>query len=163
MRRAVVLVLVGVLLLGACGGDGDDAADTSAASTTARRGEPIVIRERVVIAAAPGAEPIATGDVLAGSTIGGSPFCAGGTIRDSHGSTDPAVRLIVQTITCPDGTVRLRFTPDEPQGLTQTGSWTIVSGTGAFEGLRGSGEMEVVYDPDEDSPAHVTFTGTVTR
>ena len=165
MRRAVVLVLVGVgvLLLGACGGDADDAADTSAASTTGRRGEPIVIRERVVIAAAPGAEPIATGDVLAGSTIGGSPFCAGGTIRDSHGSTDPAVRLIVQTITCPDGTLRLRFTPDEPQGLTQTGSWTIVSGTGAFEGLRGSGEMEVVYDPDEDSPAHVTFTGTVTR
>ncbi len=163
MRRAVVLVLVGVLFLGACGGDDDDAADTSAASTTAPRGEPIVIRERVVIAAEPGAEPIATGDVLAGSTIGGSPFCAGGTIRDSHGSTDPAVRLIVQTITCPDGTVRLRFTPDEPQGLTQTGSWTIVSGTGAFEGLRGSGEMEVVYDPDEDSPAHVTFTGTVTR
>ncbi len=163
MRRAVVLVLVGVLFLGACGGDEDDAADTSAASTTAPRGEPIVIRERVVIAAAPGAEPIATGDVLAGSTIGGSPFCAGGTIRDSHGSTDPAGRLIVQTITCPDGTVRLRFTPDEPQGLTQTGSWTIVSGTGAFEGLRGSGEMEVVYDPDEDSPAHVTFTGTVTR
>ena len=159
----MVLVLVGVLFLGACGGDGDDAAGTSAASTTARRGEPIVIRERVVIAAAPGAEPIATGEVLAGSTIGGSPFCAGGTIRDSHGSTDPAVRLIVQTITCPDGTVRLRFTPDEPQGLTQTGSWTIVSGTGAFEGLRGSGEMEVVYDPDEDSPAHVTFTGTVTR
>ena len=86
-----------------------------------------------------------------------------GTIRDSHGSTDPAVRLIVETITCQDGTVKLRFTPDEPQGLTQTGSWTIASGTGAFERLRGSGEMEVVYDPDPDSPAHVTFTGTVTR
>jgi hypothetical protein len=48
-------------------------------------------------------------------------------------------------------------------GLIQTGSWTIVSGAGAFEGLRGSGEMEVVYDPDDDSLAHVTFTGTVTR
>jgi hypothetical protein len=163
MCRAVALVLVGVLFLGACGGGDEDGAADMSAAATAPRGEPIVIRERVVIAAAPGAEPIATGDVLAGSTIGGSPFCAGGTIRDSHGSTDPAVRLIVQTITCPDGTVRLRFTPDEPQGLTQTGSWTIVSGTGAFEGLRGSGEMEVVYDPDEDSPAHVTFTGTVTR
>jgi hypothetical protein len=33
----------------------------------------------------------------------------------------------------------------------------------AFEGLRGSGEMEVVYGPDADSPTHVTFTGTVTR
>lgn len=36
MRRAVVLVLVGVLFLGACGGDEDDAADTRAASTTAQ-------------------------------------------------------------------------------------------------------------------------------
>jgi hypothetical protein len=73
------------------------------------------------------------------------------------------VSLIVETITCPDGTVRLRFTPDVPQGLTQTGAWRIVGGTGAFEGLRGSGEMEVVYDPDNDSLAHSTFTGTVTR
>lgn len=163
MRRAVVLVLVGVLFLGACGGDEDDQADPSAASTAAPRGEPIVIRTRVVIAAAPGAEPIATGEVLEGSTLGDSPFCAGGTILDSHGSTDPAVWLIVETITCPDGTVRLRFTPDPPQGLIQTGSWTIVSGTGAFERLRGNGGMEVVYDPDDDSLGHVTFTGTVTR
>ena len=59
--------------------------------------------------------------------------------------------------------LRLRFTPDPPQGLNQTGSWTIVSGTAAFEGLRGSGKMKVVYGPDDDSPAHVTFTGTVTR
>ena len=50
-----------------------------------------------------------------------------------------------------------------PQDLTQTGSWTIVSGTGAFEGLRGSGEMEVVYDPDPNEPARGTYTGTVTR
>jgi hypothetical protein len=162
VARAVVLVLA-VLSLAACSGDEDDAAGTTAPSTTARRGEPMVIRERVVIAAAPGAEPIATGEVIEGSTLGGARFCAGGTIADSHGSPDPAVRLIVQTITCPDGTVSLRFTPDEPQGLSQTGSWTIVSGSGAYEGLRGSGEMEVVYDPDPDAPAQVTFTGTATR
>jgi hypothetical protein len=163
MRRALVLVLVGVLFLGACGGDDDDAVDTSAASTTAPRYEPIVIRARAVIAAAPGAEPIATGEVLEGSTLGGLPFCAGGTIRDSHGSPDPAVRLIIETITCTDGTVTTAFTPDEPQGLNQTGSWMIVGGTGAFEGLRGTGEMKVVYDPDDDSLGHATFTGTVTR
>jgi hypothetical protein len=166
MRRAVVLVLVGVLLLGACGGDEGDAADTSTTSTTESRAEPIVIRTRVVIAAEPGAEPIATGEVLERSTLGGSPFCAGGTILDSHGNPDPAVKpygLIDRTITCPDGTVRIGFTPDEPQGLNQTGSWTIVSGTRAFEGLHGSGELEVVYDPDDDSLGHETFTGTVTR
>jgi len=164
MRRAVVVVLVGVaLLLGACGGDEDDAADTSAASTTAPRGEPIVIRTRVVIAAAERAEVIATGEVLEGSTLGDSPFCAGGTVRDSHGSSDPTVWLIIETITCPDGTVKLRLEPDPSPGLNQTGSWTIASGTGAFERLRGSGEMAAVYDSDPTAPAHVTLTGTVMR
>ena len=162
MRRAVVLVLMGVLCLGACGGDEDDAADRSVASTTAR-GEPAVIRTRMDIADTERAEPIATGEVLEGSTLGDSPFCAGGTVRDSHGSSDPTVWLIVETITCPDGTVNLRFTPEPAQGMNQTGSWTIVSASGAFEGLRGSGEMEVVYGPDAHSPTHVTFTGTVTR
>lgn len=161
MRRAVVLMLV--LLLGACGGDADDAADTSAASTTAPRGEPIVIRTRMVIAAEERAEPIATGDVLEGSTLGGSAFCAGGTILDSHGSPDPDVLLIARTITCPNGRVRMDLTPELSQGQTQTGSWTIVDGTGAFEGLRGSGEMEGVNDPDDDSLARETLTGTVTR
>jgi len=50
--------------------------------------------------------------------------------------------LIDRKITCPEGTLRIGFTPEvgpEPQRQTQTGSWTIVSGTGAFEGLGGSG------------------------
>ena len=167
MRRALVLVLVGVLFLGACSGDDDDAWNTSVASTTAPRGEPIVIRTRMVIAEEEGAEPIATGEVLEGSTLGRSPFCAGGTIVDSHGSTDPAVEpygLIDRTITCPDGTVRVGFTPEVgPQGPTGKGSWTIVSGTGSFTGLRGSGKMKVVDDPTDASLGRETFTGTVTR
>lgn len=71
--------------------------------------------------------------------------------------------LIARTITCPEGTVRMDFVPEVALGLTQTGSWTIVSGTGAFEGLSGSGEMEIAYDPDPDAPARETYTGTVTR
>jgi hypothetical protein len=163
MRRAVVLMLLGVLSVGACGDSEDGAPDTSATPTSDSTGEPIVIRTKINIADEPGAEPIATGMVLEESTLAGSPFCPGGSILDPHGSSDPTVSLIVETITCPDGNVRVRFMPDVPQGLTQTGSWTIVSGTGAFEGLRGSGEMEVVYDPDDDSLAHSTFTGTVAR
>ncbi len=50
-----------------------------------------------------------------------------------------------------------------PQDLTQTASWTIASGTGAFEGLRGSGEMEIVYDTDPNAAARGTYTGTVVR
>jgi hypothetical protein len=167
MRRAVVLVLGGVLLLAACGNGESGGADTNAASTTDSAGEPIVIRTSVVGAATPGAEPIATGEVLKGSTLGGSPFCVGGTILDTHGSPDPEVALIARTITCPEGRVRMDIAPEVsqgmPQDLTQTGSWTIVSGTGAFEGLRGSGEMEIVYDPDPNEPARGRYTGTVTR
>ena len=166
MRRAVVVFLVGGLLVGACGGGDDGLSESSAASTTERRGEPVVIRTRLAVAATSGAEPIATGEVLEGSTLGGSPFCVGGTIRDSHASLDPAMEpygLIDRTITCPDGTVRVGLTPEDSQSLTQTGSWTIVSGTGAFEGLHGSGEMQITNDPDDDALAHETLTGTVTR
>ena len=168
MRGAVVLVTVGVLLLAACGGDEDDAADTSVAPTTARRGEPIVIRGRLIVAATERSEPTATGTILPGSTLGGSPFCAGGTIRDSHASLDPKMEpyLIDRKITCPDGTVRIGITPEvdvAPQPQIQTGSWTIVSGTGAFEALGGSGTSEAVYGPNPDSPVRETLTGTVTR
>jgi hypothetical protein len=166
MRRAVVLVLVGVLLPGACGGDEDDAATTSAASTTEPRGEPVVIRTRVTIADEEGAETIATGEVLEGSTLGGSPFCVGGTILDIHPNPDPAEEpyLIERMITCPDGTIGIGLTPDVdvPPGQPQTGSWTIVSGSDVFDGLSGNGRMEVVYDLDDDSLAHETLTGTVT-
>jgi hypothetical protein len=169
MRRAVVLVVLvlgGVLFLGACGGDEDNAANTSAASTTAPRGERIAIRTRMVIAATEGSEPIATGKVIEESTLAGSPFCAGGTILDSHASTDPTVkpyRLIDRTITCSDGTVRVGLTPEVgAQGPTGAGSWTILGGTGSFKGLRGSGKMKVVHDPDDESVGRETFTGTVT-
>jgi hypothetical protein len=171
LALAGLLVLVGVLFLGACGGDEKDVAETSAASATAPAGEPIVIRATLIVAAEEGSEPIATGTVLEGSTLGGAPFCAGGTILESHASLDPKMKayLIDRKITCPDGTVRFGFTPEigvgpAPQGQTpQKGVWTIVSGTGEFEGLSGSGKSEAVYGPNPGSPVRSTFTGTVTR
>jgi hypothetical protein len=74
--------------------------------------------------------------------LGASTFCAGGTIRDSHASTDPTLRhhrLIDATITCPGDTVKVGLTPDV--GPSGPGKWTIVDGAGSFEGLRGSGKM----------------------
>ena len=163
MRRVVLLlILAGVLGLGACGGD-EDAADTSPASTSGQRGEAIVIRTRKNVALTEGAEPIASGAVMEGSTLGDAPFCVGGTVLDSHRSSDPTVLLISETITCPDGSVTLRLKPDRSPGLTQTGSWTVESGGGSFEGMHGGGEMETVYDPDPVEPARATLTGTVRR
>ena len=165
MRGPVVRVLAGVLLVGACGGGADGESETSGAPTTDRPGEALVTGTSMTIAATAGAEPIATGTVLKGSTLGGAPFCVGGTILDSHGSPDPAVKpygLIDRTITCPNGTVRVGFTPEEPQGETQTGSWRIVSGTGVFENLRGRGKMTITYDPDDEAFGRETLTGRVT-
>lgn len=166
MRRAVLHVVLGALLVGACSGGKDGASETSAASTTKGVAEPLIIRTSLVFLTS--GEQIATGVVLEGSTLGGSPFCVDGTIVDSAGSFDAAVEpygLMDRTITCPDGTVRLGFTPQDTQGPNQTGSWRIVSGTGAFARLRGSGELEVVRsDPDAiNAPAREKFTGTVTR
>jgi hypothetical protein len=158
-------LLVGVVLLAACGSGSDHAAHTGSAPTQ-RHDERVVIRDLLTIAALPGSEPIATGTVLPGSTLEGAPFCAGGTLRDTHASADPAMKqyLVDRTITCPDGTVRIGLRPKVPfQGMTQTGSWTIVSGTGAFAGLHGSGRMAVKYTPNPKAPAHETLTGTASR
>ena len=109
---------------------------------------------------------IPTGEVLGGSTIGDSPFCPGGTFRDKHGSEDPSVPpygLVDRTFRCPDGSLRIGFTPGEPQGRTQAGPWRVASGTGAFKGLRGAGQMKVKYEPGSDTKGRETFTGTVTR
>ena len=106
------------------------------------------------------------GETGARSTIGDAPFCVGGTILDSHANLDPEVEpygILARMITCPDGLVKMGFTPEVAQGPTGTGWWTIVSGTGDFEGLGGSGEFEITYDPDDEALAGETYTGTVTR
>ena len=160
-----MIILVGAFLLGACGGHQDDAGNTSAPSITGARGQQIVIRTKLIIAASPGAETIATGEVVQGSTLGGDAFCPGGTIVDTHGDNEfvKSYGLIDRTITCPDGNVRMGLTPEVgPQGPTGKGAWKIVSGTGAYGGLRGSGDLKDVYGPEVDSPTRETLTGTVT-
>ena len=80
MRNAVVLVSILAFAIGACGGG---AAASGEIATIAPSGEPIVIRLSLVIADASGAEIVATGEVLEGSTLGGEPFCVGGDHRGS--------------------------------------------------------------------------------
>lgn len=156
VRTALVgglaLAMVG---LAACGDDPQDrSADISSPSAT-KSSEPILIKTRVSFQ-----EPV-TGTVLKGSSIGGTPFCSGGTFRDQHGNDQ--IGLVDRTFRCPDGTLRIGFTPGAPQGRTQSGPWKILSGTGAFEGMQGSGAMKTTYDAGDDKNGSEEFTGTIAR
>jgi len=66
-----------------------------------------------------------------------------------------------RTFVCPDGSLRIGFTPGFPQGRTQSGPWKVLSGTGALETLQGNGEMEVKYERGSHTKGRETFTGTV--
>jgi hypothetical protein len=160
-RWLAAALAVTAIALAACGGGGDegDAAGTTASPSESVAGgeaEPILIKTRVNLPA---------GKILDGSTIGDSPFCPGGTVRDKHGT--PEIGLVDRTITCQDGTLRMGFDPHEPVNDTQSGPWRIIRGTGAYEGWKGSGQTEMKYDPS-DNRKHPTrgrerYTGTVTR
>jgi hypothetical protein len=145
-----VLLMVSLLGIAACGDDDGDEGGTTAAESDG----PTLIKTRL---------DIPTGEILGGSTIGDSPFCPGGTFRDKRGSQDPSVPpygSVDRTFRCPDGSLRIGFTPGVPQGRTQAGPWKVLSGTGAYKGLRGEGQMEVTFERGSSSNGRETFTGT---
>jgi hypothetical protein len=155
VRWLAVAAAAAAIGLAACGDDDDDDAGTTTAggsettATSAEGGEAVLIKTRLILP---------NGEVIAGSKIGDSPFCVGGTFSDKQGSAD--IGSVDRTIDCPDGTVRIGFTPGEPQGLTQAGPWRVVSGTGSYEGLEASGEMEVEFESASSDKGRETFTGT---
>jgi hypothetical protein len=163
-HHAIVRALLAVALtvasiaLAACGGDDEAGGPTAALDVEASSlpvtegGEPILIRTHV---------NIPSGKVLGGSSIGDSPFCPGGTFHDQHGNED--IGLVDRTFRCPDGTLRIGFTPGVPQARTQAGPWKVLSGSGAYEGLQGSGQMKTRYVRGSDMEGRETFTGTVAR
>jgi hypothetical protein len=164
-----VLLTVSLLGIAACDGDdGDEGGTTTGAAeaeTTAggdetgtsgkEGGEPILIKTHVAPLNARGET---TGEVLSGSTIGDSAFCAGGTFADAPG--EPPV--VVRTFRCPGGTLTITFSPTPTTGLKQRGDWEVVKGLGSFEGLSGGGRMRVVFE-SSTGEGRDTFTGTVTR
>jgi len=160
-RWPALALTVAAVGLAACG---DDGATTT--SDAGEGGEQIVIKTHVDIHIPKGGpvpgHSISDGTVLAGSSIGDAPFCRGGTFSDMH-QDDPAIGLVDRTFSCPDGSLRIGFTPGVPEGRTQAGPWRVVSGTGAFKGLAGNGQMEIKYEPGTGaSKGRETFTGTVT-
>ena len=99
------------------------------------------------------------GEVLSGSTIGDSTFCAGG--RFSDGPEKPPLDSVVRTFRCPGGTLTITFTTTQP-GLKQSGDWEVAKGLVGFEGLSGGGRMRAVFESSRGE-GRETFTGTVTR
>jgi hypothetical protein len=99
-----------------------------------------------------------TGEVLSGSTIGDSAFCAGGKFID--GPVKTSTRSVVRSFRCPSGTLTITFT-STPPGVKQRSDWKVVKGVGRLEGLSGGGRMRGV--PERGGEARETFTGTVTQ
>jgi hypothetical protein len=157
------VLLVALIGLTACGSGGGDAGRTT---TTANGRQAILIRTYVDTSSVE--DPrynsrvgVADGTVLGGSSLGGAPFCRGGTTHSRHGND--AIGLVDRTFRCADGTVRIGFTPGVPQGRTQAGPWKVLAGSGAYRRLRGSGQMKMVYDSATSQRGHETFTGHVLR
>ena len=136
----------------ACGGDDD-------AGTSGNRPRPPATRQKIVIKVhADLQEIVDRGEVLSGSLLGDAPFCPRGTFAGSHASGG----TIERTFTCPDGNLTIGFTPGKESGRTVTGRWKLLSGTGAFKGMKGFGTMKTRFAAD-DTEARETFTGSVTN
>jgi hypothetical protein len=156
-----VLLMISLLGLAACGDDdGDEGGTTTGAEetgTTAKDGgEPILIKTHLAPLNARGES---TGEVLSGSTIGGSAFCPGGKFLD--GPVKPPRRSVVRSFRCPGGTLTITFI-STPPGVKQRSDWKVVKGLSRFEGLSGGGRMRVVFE-SSTGEGRDTFTGTVTR
>jgi hypothetical protein len=147
---SMVLLMVALLGVAACGDDGDEGGDGTEGS-----GEPILIKTHV---APLNAEGQTVGKVLSGSTIGDSAFCAGGEFLD--GPINPSDRLVQRSFRCPEGVLEISFTSTPPD-VEQRSDWEVVTGTNDLEGLSGGGEMRAVSEEGEE--AQETFTGTVIR
>ena len=162
--------VVTALGLAACGGDdgveggtttGAEEAGTTAGGddtgTSAKEsGEPILIKTHVAPLNARGET---VGEVLSGSTIGDSAFCAGGRFIDAPTRGDP--QALVRSFRCPGGVLTITFSTTQP-GLKQSGDWKVVKGLARFEGLSGGGRMRAVFESGRGE-GRETFTGTVTR
>ena len=151
-RRLALALTFATVGLAACGGDGagKNGADSARSAAPNAASKKIVIKTRLTIP---------TGEVVGGSSIGESPFCPGGTFRDRNGNPD--IGSVDRTVRCSGGSLRIGFSPGEPHGHTQVGPWKVISGTGAYKRLRGSGRMEVTFDSGSSSKGRETFTGTV--
>jgi hypothetical protein len=159
-----LLVIVFLLGIAACGDDdGEESRPTASrgaettATTAADASEPIMIKTHV---APPNAQGKMSGEVLSGSTIGDSAFCARGRFID--GPIVIPSRSVLRSFRCPGGTLTITFT-STPPGVKQRSDWKVVNGLGRFEGLSGEGRMRGALEDSGRGEGRETFTGIVTR
>jgi hypothetical protein len=159
MKWLAVVLALAVTALAGCG-DGGSATDPSVETSSTRL---IDGTEHIVIKTfADLQEMVDTGEILEGSTLGDSPFCPGGTFSGGHGNTDNG--WLDKTIECSDGTLTLAFDPRNEKERSVSGPWEVLSGTGAYEGMEGSGEMMIKFPANPQVPeGRETFTGTVSQ
>lgn len=165
LRGLAAAVAVTAVALAACNDEGDEQVDSGAGPPSTdtslatspdvpdEPGELILIRTRMTRF---------DGKVLAGSVIGGSPFCAGGTVSHEFGSPDigyPAINVF----DCPDGQLQIAFGPgsDQMDDVVQTSGWEVLAGTGRFSGASGEGRMHVRWNRLGGSVGRETFRGRV--
>src|SRR3954447_19198774 len=129
-RRLAVAMTVAAAGLGACG---DDGGGSKGAATT--ESEKIVIKEHANLQ-----DVVDKGEVLKGSSLGGAPFCQGGRFSGAHDNA-----MIYRTFKCPNGILRIGFTPGNGTGRTVSGRWKILGGTGTFKGMKGSGRIQTTF------------------
>jgi hypothetical protein len=161
--RWLPVAMVAAAGFAACGDDGGDAHGAAAArgTTSERSTDRAAASEKIVIKVhADLQDVIDKGEVLSGSSLGDAPFCRGGTFTGAHGSA----AMIDRTFKCPDGNLRIGFTPGKESGRTVSGRWEVLSGTGAFKAMKGSGRMQTRFAPGaQPAEARETFTGSVVR
>ena len=121
----------------------------------------------VVVAAEEGSEPIATGTILAGFHARGHAVLRRrddpGVPREPRSHDEGVPDRPEDHLPGRHREDRLhaggRRRPGSAGSAPQKGVWTIVSGSGEYEGLGGSGKSEAVYGPNPSSPVPSTFTG----
>jgi len=64
----------------------------------------------------------------------------------------------VHTLSAAEGTIVIH---SQCNMITNVGQWRIVSGTGAYSGLRGNGSLLMVFNPDDPAEAHELLDGWV--
>ena len=64
----------------------------------------------------------------------------------------------VHTLTDANGTIVIY---SQCNLVTNVGQWRVVSGTGAYAGLRGNGTLLMVFNPDDPTEAHELLDGWV--